>query len=290
MRPPRILAVLSLALALALPLATAVSPAAAAPSSSAARTAPTDRPAATPYEVLQLNLCLSGLAGCFAGTEYPKVVDEAIALIQAEQPDAVTVNEACSGDIDRIARETGYDAAFATVIYRGAPLPCRNPGGRGVFGNAVLTKAPITETEDQAFEAQLGSEERRWLCATTEEDVRVCTTHLSVAGSEAQAVTNQAQCEELSALLRKGGQRPGQRQATILAGDVNRQESCAPGGFWTLTDAAATQAAGIQHAYGTRAWFRQPQVEVVPMTYTDHDALLARAVLRQDNRPARVAR
>lgn len=63
---------------------------------------------------------------------------------------------ACSGDIDRIASETGYHAAFATVIYRGAPLPCRNPGGRGVFGNAVLTKAPITASEDQAFEAQLG--------------------------------------------------------------------------------------------------------------------------------------
>lgn len=284
MRPPRIVAVLPLALALALPLVTAVAPAAAAPKTSTGRPAPADRPAATPYEVLQLNLCLSGLAGCFGGTEYPKVVDEAIALVRDEQPDAVTVNEACSGDVERIAEETGYDAAFATVIYRGAPLPCRNPGDRGVFGNAVLTRAPITQTEDQAFEAQLGSEERRWLCATTQEDVRVCTTHLSVAGSEAQAATNQAQCEELSALLRAGRQ----RQATVLAGDVNRSASCAPGGFWTLTDAAATQAPGIQHAYGSRAWFRQPEVEVVPLTYTDHDALLVRAVLRQDARPAGV--
>lgn len=117
---------------------------------------------------------------------------------------------------------------------------------------------------------------------TTEQDVRVCTTHLSVAGSDAQAATNEAQCEEITALLRERGQ----RQATVLAGDVNRKESCAAGGFWTVTDDAATQAPGIQHDYQSRSWFRQQSVEVVPMTYTGHDALLARATLRQDPRAA----
>jgi hypothetical protein len=62
-----------------------------------------------PYSLLRLNLCLSGLAGCYSGTEYPRVVDEAIATINTEGPDAVTVNEACSGDIARIAEETGCD-------------------------------------------------------------------------------------------------------------------------------------------------------------------------------------
>ena len=102
------------------------------------------------------------------------------------------------------------------------------------------------------------------------------------AGSVEQPATNEAQCEKLSTLLR----RDGQRRATVFGGDVNRQGSCAPPGFWTLTDAAAAQAAGIQHVYGSRAWLRQPEAEMVPMTYTDHDALLARALLRRTGRPA----
>ena len=207
----------------------------------------------TPYSLLQLNLCLSGLAGCYDGTEYPAVVEEAIGVIRAEQPRAVTVNEGCSGDVARIAQETGMQYRFATVIYGGAPLPCVEPGDRGVFGNAVLTRAGITSSEDQAFRAQLGAEERRWLCVSTDDGVRVCTSHLSVAGSTDQGVaTNQAQCEELGAVLAA----EGRREATVFAGDVNRMSSCAPTGSWTFRDDEATQAPGIQHAYGTRGCFR----------------------------------
>lgn len=258
----------------ALALALAPSPTSAAP--------PAALPAALPagpgtsYELLQLNLCLSGYAGCFDDTDYPAVVDEAIALTEEEAPDAVTVNEACSGDVARIAAETGYDYRFTTVIYRGAPLDCKDPGSRGVFGNAVLVDGTITGSDEAAYDAQLGSEERRWLCVDTAKGPRVCSTHLSVAGSDAQRATNQAQCEEVRALLTPDG-RP---QPVLLGGDVNRQDSCAPDGFWTLTDGAAAQAPGIQHVHGARAWFRQPESTVVPMTYTDHDALLATAVLR----------
>lgn len=230
----------------------------------------------TPYSLLQMNLCLSGLAGCYGGTQYPAVVDEAIAKIRATQPDAVTLNEACSGDVERIARETGYDHRFATVIYRGAPLECRRPSGRGVFGNAVLTKQPITASEDAPFKAQLGLEERRWICVTTTDDVRACTTHLSVSGRPDQRATNDAQCQELTEIL-AGDDR---RQATIFGGDVNRLESCAPRGDWTERDEEAAQAPGIQHVYGTRPAFVAPDDEILPMTYSDHDALLVRALWR----------
>lgn len=252
-------------------LAVAVAPVAVA---AAADTASDRTPDS--YSLLQLNLCLSGLAGCYPGTEYPRVVDEAVQKIASEAPDAVTVNEACSGDIARIAEETGYDYRFATVMYRGAPLPCVKPDGRGVFGNAVLVDGSITASEEAAFEAQLGSEERRWLCVETDEDLRACTAHLSVAGSTAQAATNEAQCQELSAVLGRNGQ----DQATVFAGDVNRNESCAPAGFWTSTDANATQAPGIQHAYGSRGWLPNPTSTIVPMTYTDHDGLLVESMLR----------
>jgi endonuclease/exonuclease/phosphatase family metal-dependent hydrolase len=210
---------------------------------------------------------------CYRDTEYPRVVDEAIATINTEAPDAVTVNEACSGDITRIAEETGYDYRFATVIYRGEPFDCTDPHGRGVFGNAVLVDGRITDSQDAAFEAQLGSEE---LCMETDEGIRTCAAHLSVTGSDAQAATSDTQCEELTDILA----RDGQHRPTIFGGDVNRQESCAPAGFWTTTDAAVTQISGIQHAYGSRGWFFGAEATIVPMTHTDHDGLLVESRLR----------
>ena len=95
----------------------------------------------TDYTLMQMNLCLSGLAGCYGRVQYPAGVEAAVARIREVRPDAVTLNEACSGDVARIARQTGYDSRFARVIYYGKPLPCVDPGDRGLFGDAVLTKA-----------------------------------------------------------------------------------------------------------------------------------------------------
>ncbi len=223
------------------------------------------------YSLLQMNLCLSGLAGCYPRTQYPAVVDEGIAKIRQTQPDAVTLNEACSGDVERIARETGYDHRFATVIYNGAPLPCRNPGDRGVFGNAVLTRATITSSQDAPFVAQSGAEQRRWICVRTTDAVRACTSHLSTRGSAAQQAANDGQCREL-ALILEGGP----RDATIFGGDVNRRDSCGPRRSRMEADEEATQAPGIQHIYGTRPAFVRPRDKVLPMVFTDHDALLVR--------------
>lgn len=235
------------------------------------------------FELLQMNLCLSGAAGCFDDTEYPKVVDEAIARIDELEPDAVTINEACSGDVADIAAATGYHMRFATVIYGGEPFPCVDPGDRGVFGNAVLTAAPIRRSRDAAFTTQSGPEERRWICATTTERVSVCATHLSTRGGTDGPATNDAQCAELTRILR----RFGRQGPAIFAGDVNRDPSCAPDGWWTLTDAAAEQLPGIQHAYGTRRWFGAPRAEIHAATYTDHDFLLATADRRRGWDPHR---
>ncbi|MGW4114629.1 endonuclease/exonuclease/phosphatase family protein [Actinosynnema sp. NPDC004786] len=241
------------------------------PAAAAAGSAETRSPARPPYSLLHMNVCASGYAGCYAGTEYPKIVDEVVARIEANDVNAVTLNEACSGDVAEIAARTGYHHRFATVIYRGAPLACKSPEGRGVFGNAVLTKEAIRAAEDAPFSVFSGVEERRWLCVTTARRVDVCTTHLSTGG-EAPGTANATQCAELTAILASRG-RP-----TIFAGDVNRRASCAPTGHWTLTDASAAQAPGIQHAYGDLA---APVLEIEPTTYTDHDALVVRAGLRR---------
>jgi len=222
------------------------------------------------YDLLQMNLCLSGLAGCYAATQYPKVVEDAIAQIGAVDPSAVTLNEACGGDAERIAAETGYQLRFATVIYGGAPLPCRNPDGRGLFGIAVLTREQIRTSADQAYAAQAGLEERRWLCAATVGDVAVCASHLSTRGSDAARAANKAQCQELSQVLTQyvaAG-------PTLFGGDVNRAVSCAAPGMATLTDAAAGQLSGIQHIY-VSSDFWSLEAEVVPARYTDHDFLVA---------------
>jgi endonuclease/exonuclease/phosphatase family metal-dependent hydrolase len=229
-------------------------------------------PAAGPnYALMQMNLCLSGLAGCYGKTAYPAVVDEAVATIREARPDAVTVNEACRGDVARIARRTGYHLRFSRVIYLGRRLRCVRPGGRGLFGDAVLTAAGIERTDSHDFKTQSGPERRRWLCVTTRADVDVCTAHLNTRIS-VELGGNDAQCAELAALL----DRRAAARSVAFGGDVNRSDACAPTGFWTRTDSAAHQAPGLQHAYGSSG-LRSPSAQVIPVTHTDHDVLLVRA-------------
>jgi endonuclease/exonuclease/phosphatase family metal-dependent hydrolase len=223
------------------------------------------------YTLMQTNLCLSGLAGCYGKTAYPAVVDEAVARIRDARPDAVTVNEACRRDVARIARRTAYRLRFARVIYRGERLRCIRPGGRGLFGDAVLTRAAIARADSREFEAQAGIERRRWLCVRTRTRIDVCTAHLNTR-SPVEIAGNDAQCAELATLLA----RRAAMRSVIFGGDVNRRRSCAPAGAWTRTDGSAEQAPGLQHAYGTGA-LRSPTAQVLTAEHTDHDVLLVRA-------------
>jgi hypothetical protein len=229
--------------------------------------------AGSPYSLMQMNLCLSGLAGCFGKVAYPAVLNEAVARIRAAHPAAVTVNEACGGDVALIARRTGYHVRFAREIYFGKPLHCVKPGGRGLFGDAVLTRAAIESADSQPFKAQADPEHRQWLCVTTRPGVDVCTAHLATRDA-VEIPANDPQCAELTAVLTsRAAARP-----VIFGGDVNRLPSCAPPGFWTRTDRSARQRPGIQQVYGTGA-FRSPTAEVLPARHTDHDILLVRARL-----------
>jgi endonuclease/exonuclease/phosphatase family metal-dependent hydrolase len=243
------------------------------PSSSVGSPAAVPPPGGSTYTLMQMNLCLSGLAGCYGKAAYPAVVEEAVARIREARPDAVTVNEACRSDAARIARRTGYHLRFSRVIYLGERLRCVRPGGRGLFGDAVLTKAAIESTDNRDFEAQAGIERRRWLCVTTRVDVDVCTAHLNTR-TTIEVAGNDAQCAELAALLAR---RAAARTVTF-GGDVNRRHSCAPDGFWTRTDITAHQAPGLQHVYGSDP-LHSPSAEVVPARHSDHDVLIVRTHL-----------
>jgi endonuclease/exonuclease/phosphatase family metal-dependent hydrolase len=225
------------------------------------------------YVLMQMNLCLSGLAGCYGKVAYPAGLDEAVTRIRAEHPDAVTLNEACRNDVAQIARRTGYRMRFSRVVYRGARLRCVDPGGRGLFGDAVLTKAAIDRAHSEEFHALSGIERRRWLCVTTGRGVDVCTAHLN-SRTRTEVAGNDGQCTELKALLA----RRAAARTVIFGGDVNRRSSCVPDGFWTRTDDSARQSRGLQQVYGTSR-LRSPSAEVVPARHTDHDVLLVRATL-----------
>ena len=225
------------------------------------------------YTVMQMNLCLSGLAGCYGKAAYPAVVEEAVDRIGESHPDAVTLNEICRGDVARIARRTGYHLRFSRVIYLGEPLRCVRPGGRGLFGDAVLTEAAVRSADSHDFRAQAGIERRRWLCVTTRDGIDVCTAHLNTR-TTTEVAGNDAQCTELAALLA----RRAAGHTVIFGGDVNRRESCAPDGVWTRTDSAAEQAPGLQHVYVSGPLL-SPSAEVVPATHSDHDVLVVRVHL-----------
>jgi endonuclease/exonuclease/phosphatase family metal-dependent hydrolase len=248
---------------------------------SSATAATAAAPTGSSYTLMQMNLCLSGLAGCYAKVKYPGVVKEAVTRIRETRPDAVTFNEACGGDVALIARRTGYHLRFSSIVYYGRRLPCIRPSGRGLFGDAVLTKAPIEGTESHPFKAQAGPEQRQWLCVSTRAGVEVCTAHLA-SHEPVEAAANDPQCVELAALLA----RRASARTVIFGGDVNRLPSCAPPGFWTRTDTAARQDPGIQQVYGGAA-LRSPSARIVPATHTDHDVLLVRAYLTAPPRSPR---
>ena len=221
------------------------------------------------FSLLQMNLCLSGRAGCYAPDTHVAVLDEATRVIDDHAPAAVTVNEVCRRDAADLARRTGYDLSFATVDYGGAPLPCIDPEGRGLFGIGVLTKDDVRATQQGAFTVRADPEERRWLCATTDADISVCTAHLSTPYSSGERFDNDVQCRQLRHVLA----RRAEIGTTFFGGDLNRQDSCAPAGMWTVRDTAASQAPGLQHVYGTTA-LDAPSASITEATYTDHDFLL----------------
>jgi endonuclease/exonuclease/phosphatase family metal-dependent hydrolase len=242
-------------------------------SSGTAKAAATPQRASSTYTLMQMNLCLSGLAGCYGKVAYPAGAEEALARIRELHPDAVTFNESCRKDVARIARLAGYHLRFSTVIYYGKPLPCVHPGGRGVFGDAVLTKAAVESTASGPFPTQAAPERRVWLCVVTRAGVDVCTAHLASHEID-EVAANDPQCAELGSLLA----RRAATRTVIFAGDVNHRASCAPQGFWTRTDGSAHQNPGDQQVYGTSA-LRSPAARIVPATHTDHDVLVVRVRL-----------
>ena len=137
-----------------------------------------------------MNLCNSGLAGCYTGL----AVATAVAVVRAQEPDVVTLNEVCRADVAVLARASGAAAsAFRPAMDRrtGEAVHCLDGEPYGI---AVLTRRPAKLTTGGIYPTQdpTGPEQRAWLCLDTT-DLAACTTHLD----NGNAAVARAQCDYL---------------------------------------------------------------------------------------------
>jgi len=190
----------------------------------------------TPHalNVLQMNLCNSGWAGCYTG----RAVAEAAIVIAAERPDVVTLNEICRRDVDTLARAVGPGAAvsFQPAVDRrvGDPIPCRDGEPYGI---GLVVRRPVDRTgrgDTYPIQDPLGPEGRAWLCAPSANGFVACTTHL-VATNPLIAL---AQCRHFFTTVVPAFPGP-----VVVGGDFNlgSLSTCLPTGYADGSDG------GVQH-------------------------------------------
>jgi endonuclease/exonuclease/phosphatase family metal-dependent hydrolase len=229
--------------------------------------------------LLQMNLCNSGIADCYTG----RATAEAAAVIRAERPDLVTLNEICRDDLPALERALAdvTPGGRATSAFRaagdrptGGGYRCRNGQEYGIglvsrWPGAVPTAGlyPAQDTDDP--------EERAWLClgaaprTGTDLPVAVCTTHLADTKRPVAA----AQCAYLF-----GTVVPGMRQRTraplVVGGDLNLGAGGAELGACLPDGAAAVDDGGPQHVVATADLVVDSSRTIDLRGTTDHPGLL----------------
>jgi hypothetical protein len=245
-----------------------------------------------PVRVLQLNLCNSGIAGCYTGRSTAR----AAAVIRAEKPDLVTQNEVCDDDVPALrqamadvvpggvvtsafqaAREARSGEAYRCrngrpygigVVSRWPSVPGSSPGG-GIY--------PTQDTDDP--------EQRAWLCldvaAAPEETVAACTTHLAYTKRDVAV----AQCRYLFGTVIARERAQDGAAPLVLGADLNlgpgdgpELASCLPPGSALVDDG------GQQHVVATPEFTVDGSRTVDMRGTTDHPGLLVTLVPRSGRR------
>jgi endonuclease/exonuclease/phosphatase family metal-dependent hydrolase len=252
---------------------------------------PTARPASTPavaaerFWELQLNLCNSGIAGCYS---QGRSITEAGDLISQVRPNLVTLNEICANDLpDRLAPSLARAWPGDRIYYvfnpavrrdTGTPVKCNN--GQD-YGNAVLGRVPaatyrgVNAWRGTYTTQDSGNEQRTFACAYAVGDHLACATHLS-ASSEPVAL---AQCRALLFdAVPNIRSVEGVSGRTVVGGDFNLEydtadpenaQNCVPSGHIRKGDG------DVQHVVFSN------DIAFVGTTryalrYTDHDGFLVR--------------
>lgn len=235
------------------------------------------------FWVLQLNLCNSGLAGCYEGGQ---AVPEAQNVIRTWAPDVVTLNEVCLPDVrdhlfPTMSQTWSLDWTFwafmpAWNASQNAPYQCAN--GRGEYGNAIMGHVLA---EDWAgvdavggiyeWQAADTNEWRSWVCANAVGNYFGCGTHLASGNTTAANL----QCNDLLRELlpayqsSSGGYRP-----SVVGGDFNLKyqgnpdiQGCVPAGWYRKGDG------DVQHWFLTNDLTFNSTHEI-GMSHTDHPGWL----------------
>lgn len=222
--------------------------------------------AATTVKVLQLNICHSGVADCYAGAE--PVLAKAESVISANRPQVVSVNEACAGDVPRLRAAMGDAvAAFVAAERRdGTPVRCTN--GQE-YGNIVMVASALAggPAASGRYAAQDGSNEMRvWACLPAGA-LSACTTHLSARSG----TTALAQCRDLMA--RAAGY--AATAPVVVSGDLNLRyrgnpdaQDCNRTGFYRKGDGA------VQHVFATTSLTFVSGTKIGMSGTTDHPGWL----------------
>ena len=276
------------------------SPSPAAPSPTAgtppASLAPAPRSAVPdgPLRVLQLNLCNSGIAGCYTG----RSVAEGAALLRAEAPDLATLNEICENDVAVLERALAdaVPGGAVTAAFQphrngrtGEDYRCRN--GRR-FGLGLLSRWPAgagsaTEAGVYPVQDEEDPEQRAWLCrrfttATGQEPdagVVLCTTHLAYTKREVA----RAQCQHLFGAVVPGLRSREGAFPTVVSGDLNLGpgdnpdlRACLPAGSALVDDGGQQRVVGTPELVVT-------DTRRIALRQTDHVGLLVTLTGRDES-------
>jgi len=251
----------------------------AAGSTAVVAPAPALAPAA-PLRVLQLNLCSSGIAGCYTG----RSTDQAATVIRAEAPDLVTLNEVCQDDVADLERVLAAAVPDATVVSAfqparngrtGEPYRCRNGRQYGIGLLSRWPSVPGSTAGGGIYPAQDRDdpEERAWLCldAAATPPVAVCTTHLAYTKREVAG----AQCRYLFETVIGGIRARDGTAPVVLGADLNLGNgddpdltACLPPGSALVDDG------GQQHVVATPEYVVADHRTVDLRDTTDHPGLL----------------
>src|SRR5262249_22945555 len=121
--------------------------------------------------VLHMNLCNSGYAACYTG----RSVTQAAAVIRAQMPDVVTLNEVCGNDVDDLGRVLAAVHGAGTVMtaFKGVTsartarrFSCRNGH---LYGLGLLAYVPGSQQTSVSYGGlypmqTMRGENRAWLC------------------------------------------------------------------------------------------------------------------------------
>jgi len=235
---------------------------------------------AAPLRVLQLNLCSSGIAGCYTG----RSTDQAAAVVRAEAPDLVTLNEVCQDDVADLERALADAVPDATVVSafqparngrNGEPYRCRNGRQYGIGLVSRWPSLPGAAASGGIYPAQDRDdpEERAWLCldAAAAPPVAVCTTHLAYTKREVAAAQCRYLFETVIAEIRaRVGTAP-----VVLGADLNLGSGDSPDLKACLPPhSALVDDGGPQHVIATPEYAVDNYKTIDLRGTTDHPGLL----------------